>query len=82
MKKYLIAISAALGLIALVFWQGKSFGKNQAENECKAETIIEKQIIIETKENVIQTKIFQQDISNKPTDIEYRIKWLRLIENY
>jgi len=82
MKKYLIAISAALALIALVFWQGKSFGKNQAENECKAETIIEKQVIIETKENVIQTKIFQQDISNKPTDLEYRARWLRLIESY
>ncbi|MFT6151371.1 MAG: hypothetical protein ACJAY9_000760 [Flavobacteriales bacterium] len=72
MKKYLALIALIAGLIIGAFFQGKSFGKNKAENECKAKVIIQVKEVIKiqnaTEKTIIKSKKIAEDNRNLDRD--------------
>jgi len=80
MIKFFAPILAALALIAGAFFLGKDYGSKGKEVESQKTEITFKDIEIKAEKKKVKIKTYQNEISQKDSDITERKRWIELFE--
>ena len=80
MIKFFTPIVSALALIAGAFFIGKDYGSKSKEAECQKTEIATKNVEIKIEQKKVKIKTYQNEVSQKDSDITERKRWIELFE--